>query len=252
MDECCENQILVKQQNSKREHMRWIKDHTLAPPYKTVTLPGWPLWLISPEVDMSHGGTGKQGQRDEKVQNWKDHLWRVWWATHGGEKSNWSQLERSARKIGPVPRQNYFPSRWRIGKKLHCFCDTARAFKSLPSKHTWLTTFFALLLFNSINLPHGPLEAIMISPPPSTGLPHHPQKEARRKNFLLTTRLLCKHVGRWRARWLVSNWRLARSTPTQRASPAFHWENSCSPSFLPSPLNYITYRFIVCVCYHIS
>ena len=40
--------------------------------------------------------------------------------------------------------------------------------------------------------------------------------------------------ARWsRARWLVSNWRLARSTPTQRASPAFHWENSCSPSFLP-------------------
>ena len=222
----------MKQQNSKREHVRWIKDHTLAAADKTVSLPGWPLWLISPEVDMSHGGTGKQGQRDEKVQNWKDHLWRVWWATHGGEKSNWSQLERSARKIGPVPRQNYFPSRWRIGKVTlllrHCTCI------QIFSIQAYLTDHLALLWFNSINLPHGPLEAIMISPPPSTRLPHHPQREDRRKNFLLTTRLLCRHVGRWRARWLVSNWRLARSTPTQRASPAFHWENSCSPSFLPS------------------
>ena len=168
----------------------------------------------------------------KKVQNWKDHLWRVWWATHGGEKSNWSQLERSARKIGPVPRQNYFPSRWRIEKVAlllrHCTCI------QIFSIQAYLTDHLALLLFNSINLPHGPLEAIMISPPPSTRLPHHPQKEDRRKNFLLTTRLLCTHVGRSRARWLVSNWRLARSTPTQRASPAFHWENSCSPSFLPS------------------
>ena len=147
---CCENQILVKQQNSKREHVRWIKDHTLAAADKTARIPGWPLWLISPEIDMSHGGTGKQGQRDEKVQNWKDHLWRVWWATHGGEKSNWSQLERSARKIGPVPRQNYFPSRWRIGKVAlllrHCTCI------QIFSIQAYLTDHLALLCPSPVQL----------------------------------------------------------------------------------------------------
>ena len=182
---------------------------------------------------MSHGGTGKQGQRDEKSaklkrssvacvmsDTWRRKIKLV--PTRTECQKNWTC---SATKLLSLSLKD----RKEVALLLrHCTCI------QIFSIQAYLTDHLALLLFNSINLPHGPLEAIMISPPPSTRLPHHPQKEDRRKNFLLTTRLLCTHVGRSRARWLVSNWRVARSTPTQRASPAFHWENSCSPSFLPS------------------
>ena len=145
---------------------------------------------------MSHGGTGKQGQRDEKS----------------------AKLKRSAlacvmsdtwrRKIKLVPTRTECQKNWTCSAtKLlslslkdrkevalllrHCTCI------QIFSIQAYLTDHLALLWLSSINLP-GPLEAIMISPPPSTRLPHHPQKEDRRKNFLLTTRLLCTQFGRWR------------------------------------------------------
>ena len=226
--------------------MRWIKDHTLAAADKTVRRPDQPRSWHEPR------GNRKTGSKRWKSANLKrssvacvmSDTWR--------------------RKIKLVPTRTECQKNWTCSatkllslslkdrKKLHCFCDTARAFKSLPSKHTWPTTF-ALLLFNSINLPLGPLEAIMLSPPPSTRLPHHPQNEDRRKNFLLTTQLVCTHVGRWRARWLVSNWRLAQRAPHRPNEQARHSTGKIParpPSFPPLWIISDRYMFI-CVSSYI-
>ena len=115
----------------------------------------------------------------------------------------------------------------------HCTCI------QIFSIRAYLTDHLALLWFSSINLPHGPLEAIMISPPPSTRLPHHPQKEDRRKNFLLTTRLLCTQVGRSRGGWcLTGGWR-APPRPNEQARHSTGKIPARPPSFLPFELYHI-------------
>ena len=218
--------------------MRWIKDHTLAAADKTVRLPGW---LISPEVDTSHGGSGKQGQRDEKVQNWKDQLWRVWWATHGGEKSNWSQLERSARKIGPVPRQNYFPSRWRIGKS--CIASaTLHVHSNLyhPNILDWPPSPFSCSTRSTYPWVHSRPSCSLLPLPP--GYHITPKKRIVERTSL---------GQRWCARTLVAGahggWCL-----TGGWHNALHPDPTSKPgiplgkfllALLPSlPLNYIRYR----------
>ena len=72
--------------------------------------------------------------------------------------------------------------------------------------------------------------------------PFHPAttsspKGGSSKELLINNpRLVCTHVGRWRARWLVSNWRLAQRAPPRPNEQARHSTGKIParpPSFPP-------------------
>ena len=241
-------------QNDFLVQQPWIKEHTLAAD-NTVVRPT-PESSSRSLINQKLGMGGIAGSNVDQVQRcWKrcktrsreksfkldrsdlvesSEHWAqvVWCATHGSRVK--IKLVPPSTWIVNVPEKldlfhdKYFPSRWKIRKECNV-CDTASAFKSFnhPGIAPPLPTSCYFPFFSGRHLPHSPL-AMMLSPP-------------LRYHMISRDQLIEKSWSCWTTVGLVGGcsrsdvvWGTGEvgARPTQQPTPAFQWENSCSPSQL--------------------